>query len=139
MKSNLKTKKQVLAENSEYKTLINAVYSRIGKESIEDVNRYGIGGGFSGFTYYSDTMAFYSRYRKLINKLVFDMADQLGEDAQSMVLNFNCVNNDNETKHDIAMCLYGGNLRSLKNDAYIPNALAWFAAEEVCRMFENWD
>lgn len=138
MKSTLKTKKQVLAENSEYKTLINAVYSRIGKDSIQDVNNYGINCGYSGFIYYSDTVKFYSRYRKLINKLVFDMAEQLGEDAQSMVLNFNCVNSDNESKHDTAVCLYGGNLRNLKNDYHIPNALAWFAAEEVCRMFENW-
>jgi hypothetical protein len=135
--NSIKTKKQVLAENSEYKTLINAVYNRIGKDSIQDVNNYGINGGFNGFIYYSDTVKFYSRYRKLINKLVFEMAEQLGEEAQSMVLNFNCVNLDNESKHDIAVCLYGGSLRSLKDEFHIPNALAWFAAEEVCRMFDN--
>jgi hypothetical protein len=131
------SKKQVLANYPEMKVLINAVYSRIGKESIEDVNRHGIGDGFSGFIYYSDTCAFYSRYRKLINRLVFEMAEQLGEDAAQMVAGFNCVNDDHETRHDIGVCIYGGNLRSLKDSAHIPNALAWFAAEEVCRMFEN--
>jgi hypothetical protein len=136
--NSIKTKKQVLAENSEYKTLINAVYNRIGKESIQDVNNYGINGGYSGFIYYSETAKFYSRYRKLINKLVFEMAESFGEEAQNMVLNFNCVNSDNESKHDIAICLYGGNLRTLKDEFHLPNALAWFAAEEVCRMFENW-
>jgi hypothetical protein len=135
--NSIKTKKQVLAENSEYKTLINAVYSRIGKDSIQDVNNYGINGGYSGFIYYSETAKFYSRYRKLINKLVFEMAESFGEEAQNMVLNFNCVNSDNESKHDIAICLYGGNLRTLKDEFHVPNALAWFAAEEVCRMFDN--
>ena len=136
--NSIKTKKQVLAENSEYKTLINAVYSRIGKDSIKDVNNYGINGGYSGFIYYSETAKFYSRYRKLINKLVFEMAEQLGEDSQSMVLSFNCINSDNESRHDIALCLYGGKLSQLKDDYHVPNALAWFAAEEVCRMFDNW-
>jgi hypothetical protein len=135
--NSIKTKKQVLAENSEYKTLINAVYSRIGKDSIQDVNNYGINGGYSGFIYYSETAKFYSRYRKLINKLVFEMAESFGEEAQNMALNFNCVNSDNESKHDIAICLYGGNLRTLKDEFHLPNALAWFAAEEVCRMFDN--
>jgi hypothetical protein len=135
--NSIKTKKQVLAENSEYKTLINAVYNRIGKESIQDVNNYGINGGYSGFIYYSETAKFYSRYRKLINKLVFEMAESLGEEAQSMVLNFNCVNSDHDTRHDIASCLYGGKLSQLKDANHVPNALAWFAAEEVCRMFDN--
>lgn len=133
----MKSKKQVIADYPEMKVLINAVYNRIGKESIEDVNRHGINGGFSGFIYYSDTCAFYSRYRKMINKLVFEMAESLGEDAAQMVASFNCVNDDHETRHDIGICIYGGNLRSLKDDTHIPNALAWFAAEEVCRMFED--
>ena len=133
----MNSKKTVLTQNNEFKTLINAVYNRIGKDSIEDVNRHGINGGFNGFIYYSDTLAFYKRYRKLINKLVFEMAESFGEDAQNMVLNFNCVNSDNDSKHDIAVCLFGGNLNSLKDSVHIPNSLAWFAAESVCRMFEN--
>ena len=131
------SKTQVIKNNPQLITLINAVYNSIGKESIEDVNRHGIDGGFGGFIYYADTLAFYKRYRKMINSLVFEMAEMLGEDAQTMVLNFNCVNTDNDSKHDIAVCLYGGNMRSLKDDVHIPNALAWFAAEEICRMFEN--
>ena len=133
----MKSKTQVLAENPQFKTLINAVYNRIGKESIEDVNRHGISGGFGGFIYYSETIAFYKRYRKLINSMAFDMAADLGENVVDMVASFRCVNDDNETRHDIGICLYGGNMRSLKEDVHVPNALAWFAAEEVCRMFEN--
>jgi len=131
------SKTQVIKNNPQYKTLINAVYSRIGKDSVQDVVNHGINGGFNGFIYYADTLAFYKRYRKMINSLVFEMADMLGEDTQSMVLSFNCVNTDNDTKHDIAVCLFGGNLRNLKDDVHVPNALAWFAAEEICRMFEN--
>ncbi len=138
------SKKQVLENNPDYKTLINAVISRIGMDSIEDVNSHGINGGFSGFIYYSDTDKFYRRYRKIINKMVFDMADSLGEDPVQMVGSFNCVKafdhkaqrwNDAETREDIGKCIYGGNLSNVKKQ--IPNALAWFAAEEVCRMFDN--
>lgn len=45
----MKTKKQVLIENSEYSTLINAVINRIGLDSVNDVNKHGISGGYSGF------------------------------------------------------------------------------------------
>lgn len=131
------SKKQVIANNPHLKTLINAVVSRIGDDCIEDVNNHGISGGFGGFIYYSDTVAFYKRYRKMINKMVFSLADDLGEDAVNMVASFRCVNDDTETRQDIGRCIYGGNLRGLSDDCHIPNALAWFAAEEICRLFED--
>lgn len=133
----MKSVKQVIAEHPELKTLINAVVNRIGYESINDVNNYGISGGFGGFIYYSDTVAFYNRYRKMINKMVFALADELGEDAVNMVASFRCVNDDAETRQDIGRCIYQGNLLGLNDDCHVPNALAWFAAEEICRMFED--
>jgi len=51
----LKTKKQVLEENPDYKVLINAVISRVGLDSIQNIISYGIEGGYNGFVYYSDT------------------------------------------------------------------------------------
>jgi hypothetical protein len=57
----MKSKKQVLTERSEYKTLINAVVWELGSlESIPDVNRGGADAGWPGFTYYNDTHAFAS-------------------------------------------------------------------------------
>jgi len=52
----MKTLKQVITDNSDYKTLINAVISRIGMDSVSDVVNHGIDGGFSGFIYYTETM-----------------------------------------------------------------------------------
>ena len=128
--------KQVQKDNAQYKTLINAVVSRIGKDSIMDVVNYGIDGGFSGFIYYSETHAFAMRYRKLIVKLLEDQADQLGEEVVAMVSNFGVFRNskmDNEDRKDLYKYLGGGKCEQ----STITNLMAWFAAEEVCRMFDN--
>jgi hypothetical protein len=135
MNSNIKTKKEVLSDYSEYKTLINAVVNRIGLDSIKDVNRHGIGGGFSGFIYYTETHAFAMRYRKLIVALLEEQAEQLGEDVVSMVSHFGAFRNnpmDNEDKRDLYRYLGGGKCEQ----SAITNLMAWFAAEEVCRMFD---
>jgi hypothetical protein len=131
------SKKQVLQDNADYKTLINAVINRIGLDSVNDVNNNGISGGYGGFIYYSDTLSFYKRYRRLINKLVFEMAEIFGEDPVNMIASFRCVNDDADTRKDIGKCIYGGNINGLLDNVHIPNALSWFAAEEVCRMFDN--
>ena len=80
------SKAQVLRDNSSYKTLINAVINNIGLDSVEDVNSHGINGGFSGFIYYSDTHKFAMRYRKLIVRMLQEMADDLGEEVVKMVV-----------------------------------------------------
>lgn len=129
------SKAKVIQENPEYKTLINAVISNLGgTHYVNDVNSHGIGGGFPGFTYYSDTHKFAMRYRKLIVKLLEDMADQLGEDVLSMVSGFNCLNMDDEDKRDFYRYIGFGRV---KEQCSVTNAMAWFAAEEVCRMFDR--
>lgn len=128
--------KKVLQDNNDYKTLINAVINRIGKDAINDVNSHGINGGYNGFIYYSDTHAFAMRYRKLIVKLLEEQADQLGEEVVSMVSNFGIFRNnpmDNEDRKDLYKYLGGGKCEQ----SAITNVMAWFAAEEVCRMFDN--
>ena len=137
----MKTKKEVLAENPEFKTLINAVVSRIGMDSIEDVNSYGISGGFGGFIYYNDTVKFFKSHRKDILKLAENMSFQLGEDLLSMISNFNCLSSGDYknrkpdfTQNEIAQAIYTGKGECVTN---IQNGMAWFAAEEVCRMFDE--
>ena len=66
----MKTIKKVVSENPDYRRLINAVVSRIGKDSINDVMNHGIDGGFNGFIYYSETHAFAIRHRKQIIALL---------------------------------------------------------------------
>jgi|SRR6478609_5164603 len=132
----ISTKKEVLKNNPDYKTLINAVITRIGIHSIEDVINHGINGGFSGFIYYSDTHAFAMRYRKLIVKLLEEQASYMGEDVVKMVSGFGVFRNqpmDNEDKKELYKYLGGGRCQQ----SAITNVMAWFAAEEVCRMFDN--
>lgn len=137
----MKTKTQVLKDNPEFKTLINAVINRIGIDSIEDVNNHGIDGGFSGFIYYTDTVNFYNRHKKDILKMAENMASELGEDLLSMIQSFNCLSSGQSpnrkpdyTQTEIAQALFSGKGEQVD---IIKNAMAWFAAEEVCRMFEN--
>ena len=130
----MKKLSDVLKERSEYKTLINAVIRRVGMDSVQDINNHGIGGGFNGFIYYKDTVAFWKAHRKDIMRFAEEMADSLGEDTISMIQNFNCLGKKDYSSTDIAKALYAG-----KGDVaeQIQNAMAWFAAEEVCRMFEE--
>ncbi len=132
----MNSKKQVLTDNGSYKTLINAVINRIGLDSVQDVNNHGINGGYSGFIYYNETHSFAMRYRKLIVRLLEEQADQLGEEVVSMVSHFGVFRNnpmDNEDKKELYRYLGGGRCEQ----SQITNLMAWFAAEEVCRMFEN--
>ena len=128
----MKTKTQVLKNHSEYKTLINAVISRVGLDSVEDVNNHGIDGGFGGFIYYADTNAFFRRHKKDIMRMAQALADDLREDLLSMIQNFKCLGKD-FSQTEIAESLFG----NAENNCQIRNTMAWFAAEEVCRMFEN--
>ena len=130
------SKKQVLKDNADYKTLINAVINRVGLDAVQDINNHGIDGGFSGFIYYSDTHAFAMRYRKLIVKLLEEQANDMGVDVVKMVSGFGVFRNsamDNDDRKELYKYLGGGR----PNEGTITNLMAWFAAEEVCRMFER--
>ena len=132
----MKTKKQVISEYSDYRNLINAVISRIGIESVNDVIRHGADSGFSGFIYYSDTHKFAITYRKQIVQLLEESADSMGEDIVNMVKSFGVFRNnpmDSEDKKDLYKYLGGGR----PEQGAITNVMAWFALEEVCRWFEE--
>jgi hypothetical protein len=119
----------------EYKTLINAVYNRIGRDSIMDVVNHGIDGGFNGFIYYSDTHAFAMRYRKLIVRMLEEQADDMGVEVVGMVACFGVFRNspmDNDDRKELYKYLGGGKCE----ESNITNVMAWYAAEEVCRMFD---
>jgi len=65
-----------------------------------------------------------------------EIADQLGENVVEMVSHFGVFRGnpmDHQDKIDLYLFLAGKN----PEQGAITNVLAWFAAEEVCRMFEN--
>lgn len=137
----MKTKSQVLREYPDQKKLINAVIDRVGVDSMEDIINHGIDSGFNGFVYYSDTVAFWNKYKKDIMKLAEDMAGDVGENIMEMIGGFGCLKyydyktskwTDTEGQTAIGQTIYGG-----KTDDEVANAMAWFAAEEVARMFDE--
>jgi len=128
----MKTKKQVHEEYPDYKRLINAVIRNIGKEAIQDVNNYGINRGFRGFIYYSDTVKFFKTYKNDIMKMAEELADNMGEDPFTMIKNFVCLN-DNYSYSEIGEAIFN----SKTDNSQIRNAMAWFAAKEVCMWFED--
>lgn len=139
MKSTISTKTEFIKNSHLNEKLINAVIAQFGgwesfKESAENVTNHGIDGGFSGFIYYSETHHFAIKNRALIVALLEDEADQLGEDAISMVSNFGLFRQskmDADDKKDLYKFLGGGKCEQ----GTITNIMAWFAAEEVCRAY----
>jgi len=132
----MKTKTSVLRENSDYSVLINAVINRVGLDSVEDVNRHGIDGGFSGFIYYEETHEFAMRHRKLIKQLLYKTAESLGENVLTLVKHFGVFGNDKMDREEEGdLFSYLGNGRP--EPGRITNIMAWFAAEEVCRWFDE--
>ena len=132
----------VCREHSEYASLVRAVVRALhGTESIADINTHSIDGGFGEFCYYSDTVPFYFKHRASIVALAESLAEELGTGTVSMVRNFNCLVDTSTrgrtpgySEREIAMALYGKKDDDLD---VIYNALTWFAAEEVCRWFEE--
>ena len=118
-------------------SLIRAVSRQMGSweyftQSAQDIQNHGASGGFGGFIYYRETVAFYRRNRKAILQLAETLADDLGEDLLSMVASFNCLKSAELTQNEVAQALYLS-----KGDMVdqIQNAMAWFALEEVARSY----
>lgn len=132
----MKTIKQVKADFEDYKSLISAVINRVGKDSISDINNHGINGGYDGFIYYNETKSFSSRHRKLILQLLHEDADSFEVSVEEMVSGFGYFRNkgmDYEDKQD----LYRYLSETPCKENTIPNLMAWYAAETVCRWFED--
>lgn len=121
-------------------SLVDAVIDQLGGgedaiQSMGDIAWHGMNGGFTGFIYYSDTVAFFKANRADITQAAKDMARDLGENVMDMIAGFRCLTDDDETRESIGRCVYGGKLTD--DDDTVANALAWFAAEEVARAFDS--
>ncbi len=135
----MRTTKEVVENSNIPAKLVRAVVRQLGgKESLGDIARHGIDGGFSGFIYYADTVAFFKRNRAEIAELARNMADDIGDRPMQLVAGFNCLRDSApaEREASIARCLYGARLTD--EDTEVANALAWFAGEEVARAFTDY-
>jgi len=96
-----------------------------------DVANHGAAGGFSGFIYYPETVAFTRRNRAAIAELCESMAEEIGAGgAVALVRGFNCLKGD-YTEGEVARTLYGTG----DGEQIVANALAWFALEETARAY----
>jgi len=98
---------------------------------MPDIARHGIDGGFHGFIYYVDTVAFFKRNKKAILAMADEYARDFGySGALELFASFNCMNGF--TQDEIARAIYAGKGACKEQ---IINCLAWFAGEEVSRAY----
>lgn len=133
----MNTLKDVLTENYEFKSLINAVIGQLGGiDRIKDINNHGIQGGYDGFIYYDDTHKFAMKNRKQIVKLLEQKVEILDSKIVKIVSELNVFlpnPMDSEDKAELYKYLGFGKCEQ----SIVTNLMAWFAAKSVCRMFES--
>jgi hypothetical protein len=71
-------KTQIKATDTRFPSLTRAVLRRVDRESLEDVCNHGAYGGFPGFTYYADTLAFFKAHKADILALAQSQAEEFG-------------------------------------------------------------
>jgi len=141
-KSNKNPSAYSIVKDYPYPTLARSVLRALGYnegtellDALRDVSTHGADSGWSGFTYYSETVAFCKRHRKDIVARIEQDADDMGgadtgvDGAASLVKSFVCLH-DEYTTDECARALYGRYDEKLD---VIYNALAWYALEDVAR------
>lgn len=133
MKTTLTTTQIINSSNID-PALIRAVVRQFGgidafNDQFQDVSNHGISGGFSGFIYYSDTVKFAKKHKKLIMALAKDQAYEFGMNTIEMLKGFNCFEGVDVESYFI----YGDK----SDETTILNGLAWYAGEEVCRAAQD--
>ena len=117
-------------------------------DTLSDIYKHGMTGGFSGFTYYSETKEFYLKNKKEINELLEhdgldfgyndtwheslnDLADvclegdKLG--AISMVLNLRC--SEYSLTEEVYTSMYDG--YDSECDTTVANCISWYVVESL--------
>jgi len=141
--ANLRLKDFVVFTNTDGK-LINAVKRQTGRDwnDFQDFLRNvasspcGAAGGFGGFIYYSETVEFWRRNRKIITERLNDLAFELGENTLQMVMSFGSVKDGDFSEDEIGRALYGRYNSDLE---WIYNVFAWFALEEVANWYSDFE
>lgn len=129
------TIKQMIENSDIPASLIRAVIRQSGgfdcfKEKASDIYNHGIA-LVGGWIYYSETCAFYAKHRKDIIKVCSDDSSHVyGNDCMiDYIKSFNMLD---ATEEEIGLTLYGN---KGQHDTQVANALTWFAAEEVYRLY----
>jgi len=114
-------------------------------KTLRDVYDHGADAGYPGFTWTSDTAAFYEANKKEIVELVERTAEEFDTSPLDFIATFNVLAGPKGAKapyyRDIAKALYGKPSKTERDfDDYlnIANALAWFILEETARAFYDY-
>ena len=96
-----------------------------------DVTSHDASGGFSGFTYYDDTVSFTKRNKKAIVTFCENFASELGDGGIiEFIAGFQCMKNYKQS--EVASGLYDP---KSEHKTTVYNALAWLMLEEVSRSY----
>jgi hypothetical protein len=103
--------------------------------TLADCAKHGADGGFPGFTYYSDTLAFFRHNRQDIARNLELMAEELGDGIISMIQRFGVFRHETPpTPASIGKALWGtGKLKDDLTSLY--NVFAWFCLEEISHVW----
>ena len=105
------------------KTFREWLTSQFDKEDLQDIYSHGCVNGFSGLTYYSDTVSLYEQYKDDIWDRLYDEAESYGSDN---ILEF--IGSFNGAK-------------DVGSEKQFQNLLVWWMAEsiayEICELEEN--
>jgi hypothetical protein len=133
------TQKKLIDNCSLPASLVLAVVRQSGgwedfTEMALDVANHGAAGGFHGWIYYTETMAFTRRNKAAILEALKEMASDLGEGVLEMVAGFGVFRNDKPSVDEVARAIYQGKGEIADQ---VLNVLAWFALEETARAYAD--
>lgn len=131
------TSRQIIENSNIPPTIVRAVIRRVGADTITDCTQ--ADAGWSGFSYYRDTVNFFNSHRPDILTMINSMAHELGEEPAAIIAGFGCLRPvDESTRAAIYRTLSGSPARfGHIDEVQVANALAWFALEEVANAANN--
>jgi hypothetical protein len=100
------------------KTIKEWVLDQYEMDEIKDITKHGLVGGFSGLTYYTETIAFHDEYETEIWDMLYTDAQDQGLTVMELIASFN-------GQKDV-VSIY-----------QFKNLLTWYAVERVCNEIVN--
>lgn len=114
-------------------------YDELNEESaqtLHDMAKYGIDGGYGGFIYYSETCQFFEDNKDLIMAQLLEDRWSIGYSSLTeMLSSFKCLI-DVDT-YNIEQFLINPDDESNEDEITLKNGLAWYAAETVAYQLDE--
>ena len=105
--------------------------------TLSDCSKHGADAGFSGFSYYSDTVAFFANNKQDIVNHMETTAAELGMDIISMVQGFGVFcHSPKPTVSEVGKALWGNCYSQTLNTLY--NVFAWYTLEEISHTWNRY-